>query len=115
MNAYRFRGNVCLSADENWLLVDNLAKGFNLYRYPQSSPSESFPIPREKAYVQEGIFLENETSIACGSDHGDIYLFSLGTSKCLQKLKLGGGKVAIQALDVRCVTMNGCLSDTADN
>ena len=76
MNAYRFRGNVCLSADENWLLVDNLTNGFDLYQYPQSLPSDSFPIPREKAIVQEGIFLENETSIACGSDHGDIYIFS---------------------------------------
>jgi hypothetical protein len=102
VNAYRFRGNVCLSADEKWLLVDNLAKGFDLYQYPRSSPSESFPIPREKAYVQEGIFLENETSIACGSDHGDIYIYSLGTTKCLQKLKHGGGKAAIQVLDVSC-------------
>jgi len=89
-----------LSADENWLLVDNLAKGFNLYQYPRSSPAESFAIPREKAYVQEGVFLESKTSIACGSDHGEIYLFSLGTSKCLQKLKHGGGKTAVQVLDV---------------
>jgi hypothetical protein len=96
------RGNVCLSADENWLLVDNLTKGFDLYQYPRTSPSDSFSIQREKAIVQEGIFLENETSIACGSDHGDIYVFSLGTSKCLQKLKHGGGKAAIQVLDVSC-------------
>lgn len=102
MNAYRFRGNVCLSADENWLLVDNLTNGFDLYQYPQSLPSDSFPIPREKAIVQEGIFLENETSIACGSDHGDIYIYSLRTSKCLQKLKHGGAKAAVQVLDVCC-------------
>jgi len=96
----KFRGNVCLSADENWLLVNNLAKGFDLYQYPCSSPVESFAIPRKKAYVQEGVFLENETSIACGSDHREIYLFSLGTSKCLQKLKHGGRKTAVQVLDV---------------
>ena len=102
VSAYRFRGNVCLSADENRLLVNNLTKGFDLYQYPQSSPSDSFSIPWGKAIVQEGIFLKNDTSIACGSDHGDMYIYSLGKFKCLQKLKHGGGKAAIQVLDVSC-------------
>jgi hypothetical protein len=93
-------GNVSFSTDQKWLLVDNLAKGFDLYHYPHTSPSESFPIPREKAFIQQGIFLEDETSVACGSDHGKIQIISLGTSKCLQKLKHGSRKTMVQALDV---------------
>jgi hypothetical protein len=83
------------------LLVDNLAKGFDLYNYPHSSPSDSFSIPREKAFVQEAAFLEAQTSVACGSDHGQIHIFAVGTSKCLQKLKHGSRKTSIQVLAVR--------------
>ena len=83
------------------LLVDNLAKGFDLYDFPQSSPSDSFAIPRERAFVQEAIFLEDETMIACGSDHGRIYTFSVGTAKCIQKIKHGSSKSLVQVLSVR--------------
>ena len=79
-------GNVCFSSDQKLLLVDNLAKGFDLYDYPHSLPLESFPVSWVKAFVQQGIFLEDETSVACGTNHGNIHIFSLGTSKCLQKL-----------------------------
>ena len=71
---YIYSGYTCFNAD---LLVDNLAKGFDLHDFPQSSPSDSFAIPRERAFVQEAIFLEDETMIACGSDHGRIYTFSV--------------------------------------
>jgi hypothetical protein len=83
------------------MLIDNLTKGFDLYAYPHSSPSDSFPIARDKAYVHQGVFLEDETSVVCGSDHGDIYIYSLGTSKCLQKLRHGSRKTKIQVLTVR--------------
>ena len=83
------------------MLVDHLTKGFDLYTYPHSSPSDSFPIARDKAFVQQGVFLEDETSVACGSDHGEIHIFSLGTSKCLQKLRHGSRKTKIQVLNVR--------------
>ena len=82
------------------MLIDNLTKGFDLYTYPHSSPSDSFPIARDKAFVQQGVFLEDETSVVCGSDHGEISIFSLGTSKCLQKLKHGSRKTRIQVLNV---------------
>ena len=91
---------MCFNADRTRLLVDNLAKGFDLYDFPQSSPSDSFNIPRERAFVQEGIFLEDETTIACGSDHGHIYTFSVGTTKCLQKIRHGSQKSLVQVLTV---------------
>jgi len=91
-------GYTCFNADRTRLLVDNLAKGFDLYDFPQSSPSDSFAIPRERAFVQEAIFLEDETMIGCGSDHGRIYVFSVGTAKCIQKIKHGSSKSLVQVL-----------------
>jgi hypothetical protein len=95
-----YSGYACFNADRTRLLVDNLAKGFDLYDFPQSSPSDSFTIPRERAFVQEAIFLEDETMIACGSDHGRIYTFSVGTAKCIQKIKHGSSKSLVQVLTV---------------
>ena len=95
-----YSGYTCFNADRTRLLVDNLAKGFNLYDFPQSSPSDSFLILRERAFVQEAIFLEDETMIACGSDHGRIYTFSVGTAKCIQKIKHGSSKSLVQVLTV---------------
>ncbi|KJA19401.1 hypothetical protein HYPSUDRAFT_204618 [Hypholoma sublateritium FD-334 SS-4] len=93
-------GNIAMSPDEKWLLVDNLAKGFDLYQYPHSSPSDSFAIPRVDCCVQEAAFLEDESAFAGGSDHGKMYIFSLkNTSQCLQVLKQGGKKTMIQAID----------------
>lgn len=58
-------------------------------------------IRRERPFVQEAVFLEDETMIACGSDHGHIYTFSVGTTKCLQKIKHGSSKSLVQVLTVR--------------
>lgn len=58
-------------------------------------------IRRERPFVQEAVFLEDETMIACGSDHGHIYTFSVGTTKCLQKIKHGSPKSLVQVLTVR--------------
>lgn len=91
---------MCFNSKRSCLLVDNLAKGFDLYNYPHTSPSDSFVIPRERAFVQQAIFLEKETTIACGSDHGTIYIFSVGTAKCLQKIGHGSRKTLIQVLNV---------------
>ena len=93
-------GNICFSPDRKWLLVDNLAKGFDLYDYPRTSPTDSFHVARTKAFVYEGVFLEDETSIACGSDHGYVHIFSRGTSACLQKLQHGSSKTMVQILNV---------------
>ena len=97
------------------MLVDNLTKGFDLYAYPHSSPSDSFPIGRDKAFIHQGVFLEDETSVVCGSDHSDIYIYSLGTSKCLQKLRHGSRKTKIQVLNVRShlTPIHHGLSDVA--
>jgi uncharacterized protein YjiK len=93
-------GSAALSDDESFLLVDNLVKGFDLYHYPRTSPSETFTIVRDKAYIHEAIFLEDVSSVACGSDHGKLYLYSLETTKLLQALKHGRKTSMVQVIDV---------------
>ena len=46
--------------------------------------------------------------IACGSDHGRIYTFSVGTAKCIQKIKHGSSKSLVQVLTV-CTLFFLCL------
>ncbi len=99
-------GNVCIRSDEGWLLVDNLAKGFDLYQYPHTSPSESFLVPRKEAYVHNAIFLENRALIGCGSDHGRIYIFCPETADCKQQVKHGSKRSKIQVLAVSSLPSN---------
>ncbi|KAF8886712.1 WD40-repeat-containing domain protein [Gymnopilus junonius] len=94
-------GNAYLSLDENWLLVDNLMKGFDLYEYPRPSPSESFPIVRERPYVHDTMFLEHGGCIACGSDHGKVYLFCPETGELVQRLAHGSRTSMVQAVHTK--------------
>jgi hypothetical protein len=89
-----------MSTDEDWLLVDNVSKGFDLYQYPQNSPSESFLVPRKTAYIHEAAFLEGGRFVVCGSNHGIIYIFCPESGKCIQKLSHGSRRSLIQVLDV---------------
>ncbi len=91
---------MCISPNEDWLLVDNLAKGFDLYQYARTSSSKSFVVPRENAYIHTVLFLENGHLIGCRSDHGMMYRFCPQTAKCVQKLRHGSRKSLIQVLDV---------------
>ena len=43
--------------------------------------------------------------IACGSDHGHIYTFSVGTTKYLQKIRHGSFKSLVQVLSV-CISFH---------
>jgi len=93
-------GSAALSDDESFLLVDNLVKGFDLYHYPRTSPTETFTIARDKVYIHEAIFLEEANSVARSSDHGKLYLYSLETTKQLQTLKHGPKTSMVQVIDV---------------
>ena len=92
-------GNATLSSNEDWLLVDNLANGFDLYQFPRTSPSESFHIPRERAYIHGCAFVGGGL-VACGSDHGIVYLYSLDTGRFVGNLRHGSRNVVIQVVEV---------------
>jgi hypothetical protein len=94
---------------EKLLLIENLSKGFDLYDLPRSSPSYTFAIPTTKRCIKVGVFAEESSVVACGSDHGKIYIFSTASPTPLQILRQAGGSTAIQALDVR-FTINKLVS-----
>ena len=83
------------------LLVDNLSKGFDLYDLPRSSPSYTFAVPNKKKCVKDGAFAEKASTIVCGTDHGQIYVFSTASSLPTQILTAAEKTVEVQAIGVR--------------
>jgi len=79
-------GSANLSPDKEWLVIDNLTTGCELYQFPQTSPVEAFPVPRSHSYVHEAIFLQHGGVIACGSDSSRIHIFCTETAKKIQTL-----------------------------
>lgn len=82
------------------MLVDNIVDGFDLYSFPALEHIDFLGVPRAEPYVHGGAFIEGSNGAACGSDHGQIYLFSTMTSKCVERLRIGSKKSIIQAIDV---------------
>ena len=82
------------------LLVKNISKGFNLYDLPQLSPSYTFPILTKKRCVKARVFAEDSSLVACGSDHGKIYMFLTASPVPLQIMGQASHWTPIQALDV---------------
>src|SRR5277367_6271599 len=92
------------------LLVDNISKGFDLYDLPRSSPSYTFAVPGKKRCVKVGAFAEDSSIIACGSDHGKMYIFSTASPVPLQIMSQSSRWTPIQALDVSStITKVGCM------
>ncbi|KAF8817372.1 WD40 repeat-like protein, partial [Phlegmacium glaucopus] len=97
-------GHASICSREKLLLVDNLSKGFDLYDLPQSSPSYTFAIPTKKRCIKVGVFAEDSSIVACGSDHGKIYIFSTALPIPLQIIRQAGHLTAIQALNTVTTT-----------
>ena len=79
------------STDEEWLIIDNLTTGCELYQFPQTTPVESFSVPRLRSYVHEAIFLQHDELIACSDDYVRIHIFYTETAKKVQTLQHGYG------------------------
>ncbi|KAF5328350.1 hypothetical protein D9619_013347 [Psilocybe cf. subviscida] len=92
-------GHLRLSPNGNMVLVDNLVDGFDLYTFPGLEHFEYLEIPRCEAYLHSGTFAEGSNVTACGSDHGQVYLFSTTTGKYIEKLHIGTKTSIIQAVD----------------
>jgi len=93
-------GSATFSTDEEWLIIDNLTTGCELYQFPQTTPVESFSVPRSRSYVHEAIFLQHDELIACGDDYGRIHIFYTETAKKVQTLQHGSRKLMVQVLSV---------------
>ena len=99
---YISSGNAFLNPAENIQVVDNLVDGFDLYRYPHTAPFHTIELSRKTSYTHGAAFIENGMQIACGSDHGIVYLYSVEKAERTQTLKHGSRRTMIQALDVSC-------------
>ena len=88
------------------LLIDNMTDGFDLYSANRPAPIRSFPVKSTKKYVKGGVFAEGRRAIACGSDHGKIYIFGIANTKPKQELLHGNKKQMIQTVAVRQLCRN---------
>lgn len=89
-----------MSQNGNMMLVDNLVDGFDIYTFPSLEHFDFLKIPRSDTYIHGGTFAEGSDVVACGSDHGQVYIFSTKTNKCMEKLRIGTKTSTIQAIDV---------------
>src|SRR5271168_723121 len=94
-------GNAMICSRGKSLLVKNLSKSFNLYDLPRSLPSYMFQTPTRKRCIEDGVFAEESTVVACGSDHGKIYVFSTASPDPVQVIKQANNRVEVQAVAVR--------------
>jgi hypothetical protein len=80
-------GNASICPKGKYLLIDNLSNGFDLYNIPRTSPTHSLIIPTKRLYTKQGVFTKNGAQIACGSDHGKVYLYDTQLAAHLQVLR----------------------------
>lgn len=89
--------------------------GFDLYNMARTSPLRTFCIPTTRRYVKKGVFAEHASVVACGSDHGSVYIFHSNSDEVVQKLchdgeflgclgsqhpNLSSGRALIQTVEV---------------
>jgi len=80
-----------MCSNEKFFLVDNLCTGFDLYNLARTSPIRRYPVPTSRHFVKAGVFAENSSLAVCGSDHGKVYIFEVGSSETTQVLQHGNG------------------------
>jgi hypothetical protein len=87
LKATPISGNAALSPDETTLLVDNLTTGtFDLYRFPASISTSSFPLTSTRRFAKQCVFSEGGKIAICGSDCGRVQVVDVVTGKLLQSL-----------------------------
>ena len=82
-------GEAVLSGNTSKLLVNNLNTGqFDLYDFPDDSPSKSFLVPSHRRKIIQVAFAEEKDNVAiCGSDNGKVYIFCVDSGNRLQVLE----------------------------
>lgn len=74
--------------------------GFDLYAPSRASPTMQFKVPTTRRFVKKAVFGERGRVIACGSDHGLVYLFSPEDINPIQILRHGEDSELIQVVEV---------------
>jgi len=69
-------GNVNVSPRGREYVVDNLRNGFDVYSFKNSKLSEKIRPPSYgRLFVKQAAFVHGSKAIACGSDHGRLYVW----------------------------------------
>ncbi|KZT31618.1 WD40 repeat-like protein [Sistotremastrum suecicum HHB10207 ss-3] len=93
-------GSVSSASTKRLVLVDNLDKGFTLYRFPTMGLVRHFSAPSSLPWllIKHVVFAESDTLVVGGSDNGKVHVFDLPSSRTVQVLSHGRCKDAIQAI-----------------
>ncbi|KAF8163859.1 WD40-repeat-containing domain protein [Pholiota molesta] len=92
-------GNARECPTTGYVIVDNMEDGFDLYPPSRVSPTLEFKVPTSRRFVKKAVFGERGRVIACGSDHGLVYLFSPEETSPVQVLKHGEDSELIQTVE----------------
>ncbi|KZS86438.1 WD40 repeat-like protein [Sistotremastrum niveocremeum HHB9708] len=81
-------GSMASSATNRLALVDNLDKGFTLYRFPTMGLVRHFLVPPSLPFylIKQAVFAESDTLVVGGSDNGKVHIFDLPSSRTVQVL-----------------------------
>ncbi|KZT31964.1 WD40 repeat-like protein [Sistotremastrum suecicum HHB10207 ss-3] len=93
-------GSVSSASGKRLVLVDNLDKGFTLYRFPTMGLVRHFSVPSSLPWllIKHVVFAESDTLVVGGSDNGKVHVFDLPSSRTVQVLSHGRSKDAVQAV-----------------
>lgn len=88
--------------------------GFDLYPPSRAFPTLQFKVPTTRRFVKKAVFGERGRVIACGSDHGLVYLFSPEDINPIQTLRHGEDSDLIQVVEVRNHALLSLVLNTED-
>ncbi|KAF8867894.1 WD40-repeat-containing domain protein [Infundibulicybe gibba] len=100
-------GNATLSPDETLLLVDNLTTGmFDMYHFPASTPSITFPLTSTRHFIKQCVFAEGAKFAVCGSNSGRVHVVDVATGEPTQSLGTDQERGMIQIVAATTVNEN---------
>lgn len=89
------RGNTAVDIERNICVVDNVARGFNIYTLDTGSFVRTLEVGLPtKTYGKGIVFANGFRAVVAGSDHGQVYIFNHKSGAVLKKIyhsKSGGG------------------------
>ncbi|KAK0430306.1 hypothetical protein EV421DRAFT_1744215 [Armillaria borealis] len=95
-------GNCTSNTAGNMIILQNIAKGFDLYKLPELIKTCSIETKTRLGLVKDVRFAENGSIAVGGSDSGKVYVMDLKLGAVVQELPHSKDHEAIQAVDSDC-------------
>ncbi|PBK80995.1 hypothetical protein ARMGADRAFT_1091742 [Armillaria gallica] len=92
-------GNCMSNVAGNFIILQNIAKGFDVYKLPELIKTCSIETKTRLGLVKDVRFAENSSIAVGGSDSGKVYVMDLKLGEVVQELPHGKDHEAIQAVD----------------